>query len=258
MPSKQVTDKEKSARHVSSTANTQGDQAAAAVEDVLSRYLASGEKMPDLKLLFGLVSRGIDATAQAMTLADQKHESELGDDQGPRDARDTAADEVGAVLADLRDGLSTGYGRATVGLFGLGGTLPTDPSVVGALGSSVLARLESGDVQLPPARRKKALTVNLEEFAKELKEQLPALQTALADVKREEAEAAATLHAKRAASTEYDAAFTRGATFLSAAFALGGLDDLATKVRPSRRRPGRTEEPVEEPPAGGGAATPEP
>jgi len=255
MPSKQITDKAKSARAVASAADTHAAHAASALDPMLAPFLKRGEKMPDVALLCSLVARRITAKAHVMMEADQAHETELGDDKAPREQRDRAAEELGAIIADLRDALLVTYGPAPVHRFGLDGKLPTDPSVMAALGSSVLARIESGEVKLEAPRRKKGLAIDLGAFAHEIRTHLPTLQKALADVAREEKEANATLHAKQAAVAEHDDAFTTGADFLSATFAMAGLHDLARKVRPSRRHPGRIDEPGDEEQPGGGGAT---
>ena len=255
MPSKQVTDKEKSARAVASAADTHAAQAASALEPLLSPYLKSGEKLPDIALLCALISRRVTDKAQAMVEADRKHETELGDDKAPRDARDGFSEKLGTVIADLRDGLAAGYGAVAVRLFGLDGTLPTDPSVVATLGASVIDRIESGEVKLPAPRRK-GLVLDLAAFAEDLRAHLLPLQKALADVAHEEKEANASLHAKQTTVSESDETFTTGARVLSATFSMAGLKDIARKVRPSRRRPGRTVEPIEdEPPEDGGPTT---
>jgi hypothetical protein len=170
-----------------------------------------------------LISRLVESKAAAMVAADRSHEQELGDDQGPRATRDRAADHLATVLADLRDALSAGYGSEAVKLYGLDGKLPTDPSVIG------------GGITLPSPRRKDGLHLNLAAYAKEMESTLPALRDALQNVTREQKEADATLRGKNVAVAEYDKAFSGGASVLSAIFSLADMDDLAGKVRPSRR-----------------------
>lgn len=245
MPSKIVTDKEKSARFVASSGTTHAGKVVPALAGLLTPHLHAGESLPDMALLCRLVSRLVEAKAAAMVAADRAHEQELGDDQGPRDMRDRAADDLATVLADLRDALSAAYGPEAVKLYGLDGKLPTDPSVVAVLAESVRAKVKGGGITLPSPRRKDGLQLNFSAYAKELELALPALQNGLQDVTREQKEAEATLRGKNVAVTEYDKAFSGGASVLSAIFSLADMDDLADKVRPSRRKPGRTDEPVE-------------
>jgi hypothetical protein len=65
-------------------------------------------------------------------------------------------------------------------------------------------------------------------------------------VEREAREAEATLVAKNAALAEYDATFSSVATVVSGLLRMGGSAELAARVRPSPRRPGRTVELGEE------------
>ena len=245
MPSKTVTDKEKSARFVASSGTTHADKVVPAIAGLLTPHLQAGETLPDVALLCRLVARLVEAKAAAMVDADRAHEQELGDDKGPRDTRDRATDDVSTVLADLRDVLSAGYGLEAVKLYGLDGKLPTDPSVVAVLAESVRMKVKGGGLTLPSPRRKDGLQLNLTAYATDLDSALPGLQSALQEVTREQKEADATLRVKHAVMAEYDKAFTRGAGLLSAVFSLADMDDLAGKVRPSRRKPGRTDEPLE-------------
>ena len=64
------------------------------------------------------------------------------------------------------------------------------------------------------------------------------LEKALKDVSREAREAQAASDAKSKAMAANDDLFGRAATFISAALALVGDDDLAARVRPVGRRPG--------------------
>ena len=77
MPSKQVTDKEKSARAVASAADTHAAQAASALEPLLSPYLKSGEKLPRHR------------TAMRPHLA-ASHRQSPGDGRGRQKARNRA------------------------------------------------------------------------------------------------------------------------------------------------------------------------
>ncbi len=239
MASKLVTDREKSARAVVAAADTHARQAASAVDKKLSKYLKTGETMPDLALLARLVGRSIGSTSEALVKADRAHEAELGDDTAPREARDQAASQVRAVLVDLRAAIDVTYGTPGLTRLGLNTAAPIDPSVLAAQGHTVLDALTDDSVKLPK-RRREGMKLDRQAFARELQSSLPALDKALSQVAKEAREAEGTLSAKQKAMADYDAAFSLGATWLSATFSLAAMDTEAAKVRPSTRRAGQT------------------
>ncbi|UQA58114.1 hypothetical protein [Polyangium aurulentum] len=241
MASKLVTDRQKSARAVVAAADTHAPEAQARVSKLLQTYLEPGETMPDLALASRLVGRLIAARSEALVSADVEHERELADDDPPRKARDTATETVRRVLVDLRAALETACGMSALPRLHLSEPVPSDPSVLATYGRTVLDALRDEDIKLP-AQRTRGLMIDRKAFAEELATELPTLEKALAHVAREAREAEATLRAKRDAMEANDRAFSRGAAWLSATFALAGLDEHASRVRPSGRRPGETTE----------------
>jgi hypothetical protein len=254
MASKLVTDREKSSRAVVAAATTHAKEIADGVARELSPRLKAGEVMPDVALLVQLIGRRIAADTAELVRADEAHERELADDAAPREARDEAAAKVRAVLVDLRAGVEAAYGPAGLRKLGIDVAVPEDPSVLATLGASVVKSLRDQAVKLPKPKRA-SMKLDRRGFADELEAELPPLVKALAKVATEEREKEATLLKKQAAMKRNDRSFTRGAGMISAACAQADLDDLAAKVRPSGRRPGRTaqeEEEAPEEPKGGG------
>lgn len=249
--SKQVTDREKSTRAVAAAASTHAAALAVGIKEQLAPLLQKGESMPDVELFVRLVGRRVEAVMAELMAADKAHEAELADDSGPRDSRDEAAASVRATLVDLRAAIESAHGSEGLRLLGLDGAVPEDPSVLATVADNVEKKLGNASVKLPAARRK-GIKVDRDEFARELHAELPALHRALKDVAREEREAEATQAAKWTALAKNDRVFGRGATWLSATAALAGQDEIATRVRPSGRRPGQTATPDENPSEGGG------
>ena len=69
MPSKEVIDREKSAREVVAAGETHGVAVAAALGELLTPLLKRGEKMPDIALLVALMGRRLEATSEALVKA---------------------------------------------------------------------------------------------------------------------------------------------------------------------------------------------
>jgi hypothetical protein len=239
MPSKQVTDREKSARAVAAAADTHAPQLATGLARELGAHLKSGEAMPDIALLARLIGRKIIADSAALSAADHAHEQELADDIAPREARDAATTNVRGVLLDLRAALEAIYGPRGLTLLGLAEAIPVDPSVVATAAANIHKALENTDIKLPKPKRA-GMKLDREAFAQELAAELPALQKALAKVAKEDREKEATQRAKNEAMSRYDTTFTTGAGFLAASCQVAGLASIAAKVRPSGRRPGQT------------------
>jgi hypothetical protein len=238
MTSKQVTDREKSARAVGAAAETHAAQIAAGFARELTAHLRAGETLPDTGLLARLIGRKIVADNAALVAADRAHEQELSDDEGPREDRDEAAAKVRSVLVDLRAAIESGYGARGLTLLGLGDAVAVDPSVLAAAGGNVQKALNDPKIELPKPKRA-GMTVNRAAFALDLTAELPALQKALARVATEDREKEATQRVKNEAMARNDGTFTSGADYLAASCQVAGLIDIAAKVRPSGRRPGQ-------------------
>lgn len=238
MPSKQVTDREKSARAVEAAARTHAAQIAAGFTRELTPHLEAGETLPDVGLLARLIGRKILADNAALLAADRAHELELADDAEPREDRDEAAAKVRSVLVDLRTAIESSYGARGLTLLGLGDAVSVDPSVLATAGGNAQKALKDPEIKLPKPKRA-GLKIDQVAFADELAAELPMLQKALAKVATEDREKEATQRAKNEAMAKSDATFTSGASFLAVSCQVAGLSDIAAKVRPSGRRPGR-------------------
>jgi hypothetical protein len=86
------------------------------------------------------------------------------------------------------------------------------------------------------------MKVDRQGFAAEIDVELPPLAKSLANVAKEDREKEATLRKKHDAMSKSDRGFTTGAGWLAASCAVAGLGELAAKLRPSGRKPGRTAE----------------
>lgn len=252
MPSKLVTDRQKSANAVIAAGETHAERVAAELDALLSPYLQRGEKMPDLALFTRLVTRALADARDRMVAADEAHLDELADDGPPREARDEVATALYSELTELREWLTGLYGAAALKRLGFSDATPRDPVQMERFAGEVARALGSKDLPKP---RRKGVRWDPGETVARIEELREALRGHLKDVAREAREAEATLVAKTAAISAYDERFSRAATALGGVFRLAGHVELANRVRPSSRRPGQTE--VDAPPADPGSPAPE-
>ncbi|AKF06630.1 hypothetical protein [Sandaracinus amylolyticus] len=248
MSSKQVADRDKSARAVVAAITQHRAAVEAAITATLSPYLERGERMPDVGFLLELVGRRVAALAGDLTAADRTHERELADDAAPRTRRDEAAATVRRIVIALRATVEGNYGDAGLQALGLWDPPSSDAHQLRLQGESLVEALLRADVVLP-APESDAIALDRRRLAARLREPLDALGAALADVTREEKEADATQLAKNAAMDAHDHGFPRLAGLLAALARAAGLDDLAARMRPSGRRAGTLAGPEEPPPS---------
>lgn len=242
MSSKLVTDRQKSAAAVIAAARAHRAQAAAAIATALEPHLAKAETLPDVGLLLELCTRALESAIDTLVQADAAHEAELSDDVAPRRARDEASTALYEDMVELKEVATGLLGRAALEPLRLAGTTPRDPTVLVRHAKDVVEALQSATL---PKSRVRGAKLHADEWAERLGEHIEPLSAALGDVAREAREAEATLVAKNRALTDHDRTFANVATLVSAVLRMSGETELAARVRPSPRRPGRTEEAVE-------------
>ncbi len=239
MPSKLITDRQKSASAVVAAAHSHAARATAALTELFEPVAAKGQKLPDLSLLFSLSAAALERATGKLVEADVEHERELADDDAPRAKRDELAAEVYADLIELREVVTGLLGSAAVPALRLTGTTPRDPVVLARLVRDVSAALSS---QKLPKSRVRGATFRADDWVARLEERAKPLEKAIEVVAREAREAEGTLATKNRAMDAFDETFRKVATLLSASLSIAGEDELASRVRPTARRPGRTAE----------------
>lgn len=238
MPSKLVIDRQKSANSVIAAGETHADRIAEEIEALLAPYLRKGEKMPDASLFAHLVTRALADARDRMVAADEALLEERADDGPPREGRDEVASELYNELTDLREWLTGLYGAAALKRFGFTEATPRDPVQLERFSGEVVRALSGKELPKP---RRKGVRWDPDETVLRIEGLRDALLSHLKDVAREAREAEATLISKTTAVSAYDERFSRAAAFLGGLFRLAGHAELATRVRPSSRRPGQVD-----------------
>lgn len=236
MPSKQVTDRQKSADSIIAAVDTHAPVVATALANLLAPHLREGESLPDGALFLSLVARALGAEKQRLVDADEAHEAELADDEPRRKSRDDAAEALRQEVIDLREVLTGMYGGAFAAKI-VPGTTPRDPVVLARFAQAIEKNLDAA--ALPKSRIKGAKLDKVETLAA-LGALRQTLEQALLAVVREAREAQVTQVRKDQTMDGFDGMFSASAMVVSGALRLAGMHELSAKLRPSARKPGHT------------------
>jgi hypothetical protein len=235
MPSKMIIRRQKSASALEAAALGHAGRTGDAVARAFAPFTEEGEAFPDLEYLQRLCARALAHHQRELVLKDEAHLAELSDGAGARDRRDRAAAALLGLLVTLRATCRGAFGwRNADRLLGLGGAMTRDPVVLARKGHRVLEVLRSEAFQLPPPRLP-GLLLDVSGWGTQLEEPLLELEAALDEVARDRRRAETTLVAKQEAMADYDRFFRQVSRLLEDLCRLGGLDDLADRLRPSRR-----------------------
>ncbi len=241
MASKLVTDRQKGAEAVAAVGTAQSELLARALGEALGGPSPKGAGGVDAEAVVGALSQKLAAARDAMVAADAANESELSDDAPARARRDDAASALGARINDLRSTIRGLYGEEAASSI-VAGPTPTDATMLARFAGEVVSNLRTATFGTP---RLDGATFAPSAAANAIEAGRAVLADALKVTAREEREGQVTLAEKTRAIAEYDRVFRGVATVFNGLLVLAGEDDLARKVRPSVRRPGRTVEQAE-------------
>lgn len=242
MPSRKATHLTKSAMYVESTVEKNDEIVDQALADRYTSLLQDGETMPDFKLIMRLIQRDVAGSRLSVAATDVANLEELADDEEVRRRKNELTGFIVNRLNRWRGMFDRAYGPGR-GLELAGMEAETADDLVGILrqGQRVVGRcrqqVERGfgkpdikGVQLLPQE----IVDDLDPVCKEL-------DGLTAQLNLEERERQATQIAKDATLDSHVETFTPSAQVLQGFFLLAGFPELAAKVKPSSRRPGRRE-----------------
>lgn len=233
MPTKAVTTRQKNAQAIVAAGETHAATIVEHLGPVIKAHLPKKQEPPDLALLLTALLGVLTARCDTMVTADEAHETELGDDAAPRDARDQANDNAIAHLISLRE-MSVGmFGADAAKAMGLAAMTSRDPVVVERYAGEVAKAVRGVN---PGTSRIKGAQWNCDEVADALDEKRAVLKAASKDVARELREAQGTLEAKNASVAAFDEVYVGLAQVVSGLLRLSGKRELADKLLPPRTR----------------------
>ena len=238
MNTNEVTDRERSGKLVFQAGATHADAAARAIAERLKKHTRKTDERPDVAALFRMFGLRLMGSVEAMIAADEAHEVELGDDAQYRAARDVAQASLYKLVIDVRDQVKSVLGDPGLERLGMKSPAPDSSDRLAVYARGVARKLADAKIELPPPKRKTA-TIDRGAMRDELEAALAPLDEALKDVSREVKEAEATRVTRQKAIVEYDDVFAETANLYDALFRAAGMDEIADRVRPSKRRPGR-------------------
>lgn len=242
---KGTTGRKKSWEFVVSAIDTQGDDVAGQLIEVLNEDLREGEEMPDIRFLFTLLGRRMTRFGTAMVEASESHLDELTDDDALRDERNETAKALVADYIALRDGYRTGYGGKVAATVGFERNVATDPAEIELQVERLFTNLEQPELLLPPSRYP-GIAPQPAETVGVFRPNLERLKATRAALNRALRQADGSQLAKNDAVVAHDQEFPNLARCFEACCTVAGRHDLARRVRPSARRPGRRQEEVQD------------
>lgn len=232
--SKMVRDRLRAATFVAQAARTHAERATEGLTMTLGGEVAA-------PALFTALVALLDEQARRLEAAETAWREELADDAAPRAARDAAVEALVAAAVQARAVLVAVYGETVAARCGLQGATPRDGASLVPVAEALLKRFGEATAGVAP---RLGLVLDPKAVLDPVRAALAAYLAAAADVVREAREAEAALMDRDRALGAYDEAFRHVAGTLTHLFALAGLPELAERVRPSVRRPGRTAVPA--------------
>jgi hypothetical protein len=233
--------RKRSSEFVESAIDVHGDAIGAAQAEKLSQELREGEEMPDIALYLRLMARRMGRYRSHLEEKSEAHFQELAADDGYRKMRDEAMGDLTRVYLATRQTVASGYSPEDAAALGFEPNVATDPAQMVLQVQRLLTNFAKPEAQQMQPVIRTVQFVPTEGEAM-FRPHLDKLITARAALNQDKRKADGTQTAKKGAVAENDLEFGQISRCFETAFAFAGRDDLARRVRPSSRRPGRRQE----------------
>jgi hypothetical protein len=242
MRQKGIRDRRKSGKFVESSVLTDGPVAAAVLDEMFTADLQDGETLPGFLTMFRLLQRKLAAAREELAVATTRHLREVDNDLGLRQRRDALMGRLTSTVSRFRNALNSIFGPGSgIVLAGLEGETAREPEALLAQIELIFDRLEAPEATIGPPELP-GFSLTPAAFVAALGPDYAELKTLVDGLNDENRKSNHTLIAKNEAAERYDRLFAPIAGALQAFYVLAGMDELARRVKPSTRRPGRTQE----------------
>ncbi|MCH9651784.1 MAG: hypothetical protein K0U98_26385 [Deltaproteobacteria bacterium] len=256
MPSKMVTDRQKTALALQAAARRHAGSIAEAFGEKLASTASEGATGIDITNLLIGVGDYLAGIAEAMVQADEAKFGEVHEDRSLRKRHDELAAKLGPELSKVRSAVDAAFGTgASVRVLGLEGPMGRDPLVLHRKAQRAIERLGEGSLDgLSPLIQ--GLTLEPEALVAQFEPTTEALGAILESISEGNRDVEARLGEKSASLEGFDQQVKWAARLLEGAFGFAGREDLARRARRAVRQ-GRSGRIVIEVPEGDLVAPPE-
>ena len=198
-----------------------------------------GQSAADYRFVFGDLSAELKRVREAMHAANKTHLGQLALIVDLQKRRDNLNDQLFNHYFKARHSLEALFGRERgFEVLAVDGDTPRDPTGLINQVRSTVDFLHDPKIELPDVDLA-GIDVDFAPMAIQLATEADDLEAVLTAIDRERKNAESTRMAKNAAITEFDRRYRWVGGGLETYFHLAGMHELADKVRPSARKPGR-------------------
>lgn len=239
LPLKTVSDRVQLCREVLWAISTYGDRLVGNLGDTFAPLLGDGETLPfDVQL--ALFAKKLTGVSGEMVETARAYRDQKAQEAVVRGLRNERAKEVNSGVVGLRQAFTGIYSDEKLAEFGFARRTPKPPSELLEQASHLVDRLSDEELDLNGSRFGD-FQLDAPALARELVESVDGLRAAEDELTRQKRRSEALKLAKDEAVIEHDRSFVWIAQTVESLCRLAGLDEVARRVRPPRRRPGLTE-----------------
>jgi len=243
-PLKAVTDRIQSCRTVVEALDTYGDQLVAVLSESLDPLLEDGQVTPFATQL-SLFRKKLPLDRDQLVTTDRSYRDQRARESVVRRRRDDQMAEVNGDVVGLRRAFTGFYSEERLAELGSARRTPQTPVELLEQAAYLVERLGDPELDLSGSRFGDFQLVATA-MTKKVSESVEVLAPLIEDVVRAERRSEAKKLAKDEALEAYNTSFVWIARTVESLCQLAGLDEVARRVRPSRRRPGETAKEPEE------------